>query len=356
MSKLIVCTGTLMAGGAERVLSLLSTSFADRFEEVHYLMWLDSNGSDIFYEIDPRVRVIGLTKACGSSSRLRHVLWFRKYVKQEKPDVVLSFMAMINFAVIISLLGVKTKIVVSERNDPRFFHRGVILRKFLTGLYYLPCVKNVVVQTKNNKDYFGKRLSKKIEIIYNPILMNSEYRSAAIGHVKKNLIVNVARLEPQKNQSMLISAFARFHNSFPEYKLVIYGEGSLRQFLEKEISKNGLQGVVSLPGISSNIWDNMLYAKAFVLPSIYEGMSNSLLEAMILGLPCISTKVSGSVDVIINDYNGILINQDKKELADALSELINDKAKMDYLSRNATAIFKEVNIENIQIKWINILK
>ncbi|MBE6286823.1 MAG: glycosyltransferase family 4 protein [Mediterranea massiliensis] len=357
MSKLIVCTGTLMSGGAERVLSILSKPFADAFEQVEYVVWLDDKFPEVFYKIDQRVKIIRISKESRSKNFINHLIWFRKYVKESTPDVILSFMVMINFSVMLSLLGTKVPLVLAERNDPRFFHHGEILRKIITAMYSLNNVKRLVMQTVNNKLYFPIKLQNKIDIIYNPLEIDNNLHAISLKTEKQNRIVSVARLENQKHQHILIEAFAKFKKNHPNYSLTIYGEGSMRESLEAQIFSLKLNDSVFLPGRTSNVLDIIKDAKMFVMTSLYEGMSNSLLEAMYLGLPCISTKVSGATDLIENYENGILVDiDDVNAIASAMDLLATDSDIALSLGEKATHVYEKLNVNMISEKWISCLK
>lgn len=155
------------------------------------------------------------------------------------------------------------------------------------------------------KRYFPARYQSIISIIVNPIAEQFIWQGA-LKCRKENKIVTVGRLDPQKNQKMLIDAFAAFSARHPEWYLEIYGEGPLRQELENYIRAKGAN--VRLMGISSDIATKILSARVFALTSVYEGMSNAMLEAMFVGLPVVCTKVSGARDVIKDNENGFFVD------------------------------------------------
>lgn len=162
---------------------------------------------------------------------------------------------------------------------------------------------------------------------------------------------------PQKNQIMLIKAFAKLHKDNPEYILKIYGEGQYRQELEMLIHNLNLDKCVYLPGSSTKIFDEIACAQLFVLSSNYEGMPNALIEAMCLGLPCISTKVSGATDLIQNNVNGILVevgNED--ELYNSMLRLIKTPELREKYASRATEINNKLEVNIIMKTWIEYLK
>ena len=356
MSKLIVNMGTLMAGGAERVLSILSTPFADTFDSVEYVLWLDHKYPDVFYEIDSRVKITRISKESGSTNIIRHLWWFRQHVKEEKPDAILAFMVMINFAVMVSQLFCKTPLFLAERNDPRYFGHGTLLRKLINWMYNFSNVRKVIMQTENNKSYFSERLQQKVEIIYNPIVMSDEYVGCAFRQEKKNRIVTVARLEAQKHLHILVAAFAEFHKTHPDYTLTFYGVGSRKDELEQLAKRLKVAECVFFPGRNNKVYDSIKDANMFVMTSEYEGMSNSLIEAMSLGIPCISTKVSGATDLIKSGENGVLIDVDDIEaLVKTMNEIADNLFYAKVLSLNAMKTYEILRADNISKKWIECL-
>ena len=126
--------------------------------------------------------------------------------------------------------------------------------------------------------------------------------------------------------------------------------------LEKLIKELNASEYIKLPGVSKNVWEYMKQAKLFVLTSHYEGMSNSMLEAMSLGLPCVSTKVSGAVDIINHNINGILIdNNNEQSLINEMSRIVDDSQFAYNLGLMATKVYNNLDAKKIAKTWINYL-
>ena len=351
MSKLLVSCGTLCSGGAERVLSVLSTPFAKNYDEVIYLTWIDQPD---FYTLDLRVKRICVEKECGSTFLPKKAFWFRNYVKKEKPSLVLSFLEPFNVMICFTLIGIDVPVVVANRNDPRYVW-GDFIHRNLRALAYRKAVGNLS-QTEDNKNYFTASLLEKGYVIYNPIFLPKEYVGNAINTKKKNRIVSVARITKQKNPEMLIRAFKKFHLKHPEYTLTMYGDGEDRDYVLDLIEIEGLSSYISLPGAKRNIWDEIVDARCFVMTSWYEGMPNALLEAMCLGLPCVSTKVSGAVDLIKNGENGILVDLDDDDaFSEALCKIVDDKDYALSLGCKAIDIYDQLTVDVISKQWIEYL-
>ena len=153
---------------------------------------------------------------------------------------------------------------------------------------------------------------------------------------------------------LLLEAFAEAHKTHPEYILKIYGEGVLRGALENKISEFNLEESAFLMGEKDNIKDEIYKEGIFVLSSDYEGMPNALMEAMALGIPCISTDCpcGGPKYLIKNKKNGILVDiNDKNQLKEAMIYLIENKDIAKEIGSCANKICEELNPSVINKKW-----
>ena len=348
MNKLYISCATLGSGGAERVISVLSTPFADHYDTVKVFTWITA---PVFYQVDSRVELIDIERESGSKSILKKMVWFRKHIKKESPDLLLSFLYPWSMKVLMALAFTRVPIVVAERQDPRIV-RGGWLTKSLRHILYLR-TKGILVQTEENKQYYRGALNNRTYAIYNPVSLASEQIGKAIGAPKTDTIVTVGRLDPAKNHFLLIDAFGSFAQTHPGYHLSIYGDGPLRSTLEKYIEEKGLQDMVELKGAKKDVISHIVSAKAFVLSSKYEGMPNALIEAMCVGLPCISTKVSGATELIRSGENGILIDDDAQQMANALSSIVEDVPFSESLAGNAVRLYEKVNLNTICKQWID---
>ncbi|MDE5539520.1 MAG: glycosyltransferase, partial [Bacilli bacterium] len=346
--KVIVFCASLQTGGAERVLSVLSKPFADHYDEVEYVTWYNT---PIFYSIDDRIKLVSIEKECKGKSILKKMMWLRKYIRTGQPDVILSFSAPFNMLILTSLLFLKKKIIVCERTDPRSFRWGKHLELLRNALYLN--TTGILTQTQISKSYFKGKLLAKTSIIYNPISMDLNDVGSALREKKENLIVTAARLAKEKRHDLLIRSFAKFRLDFPDYKLIIYGEGAERNRLNNLIKDLGLENCVFLPGKVKDLWIRIRTAKVFIMTSKVEGMSNSMIEAMALGIPTISTRVSGATDLINNNENGILVNPDIDEIYNACYKICTDRNIAIKLGSNGIKIFDRLKVEKISKEWID---
>lgn len=349
-TKVFFFCPALIAGGLERVLSVLSGPLANHYDEVTYITWHDR---EVFYEIDKNVRVVCVERECGSRSVWKRMLWLRGFVKKGRPDVLVSFSAPFNMIALVSLIGAGIKVVVSERNDPAHFRWGKIAKMIRNCLYL--SADGLLVQTKTSQDHFWDVLARRSVILPNPIMIDEEYKGVALKTDAMNVIASVGRLVPQKRFDLLINAFGTFLKRHADYQLHIYGEGKEEENLQYQISEMGLEGKVLLMGTVDQILECIKHAKMFVMTSEYEGMSNALLEAMSIGLPCISTKVSGAIDIIRNGENGLLIDGGMNSAVDAMTALADDESLRFRLGENACRIADDYNLLSVSRQWMGYL-
>ncbi|MEK1351553.1 glycosyltransferase family 4 protein [Limosilactobacillus fermentum] len=285
MKKIMFYINAIHDGGAERVM----VNLAKYFSEAGYDTSLATSFRDKWeYPLAQTVKRITLEEQEIKQSRLMRNLSriskLRKICKEEKPDVLVSFMEEPNFRSILATRGLPIKTLVSVRNDPNKEYAGRL--GAFVGKVLLPMADGCVFQTKEAQEWFPKKLQKKSRIIYNAV-------KEEFYHIERKPnrgeIVTCGRLTEQKNHAMLISAFAEVVKQYPYATLKIYGEGALREALQEQIDAAGLSGKAFLMGATNDVGKALQTANLFVLSSDYEGMPNALMEAMAAGVPCIST-------------------------------------------------------------------
>lgn len=355
--KIVICLGILNTGGAERVLCNLANYLVKENNEVIiiYTKVLNSN-----YKLDERVKVVILQDYEKKRSILHRNYYVTKKYKEiiinNKADLILSFFQG-PIARVLFLKKINKKIknipfIVSIREDPKKAFRSI---KYKMTLHFYKYADAFVFQTEEIKKYFSKVIQEKSTIIPNSI--NPAFFNKEISNIKREKkIVAVGRLAKQKNYPMLIDAFKNISKKFPDYVLEIYGDGELRKELENYINKLELNNKILLMGNHSNIEDKIYNASLFVITSNYEGISNALLEAMTLGLPCISTNSSGggAKTLIENNYNGILIDVgDTVALEEKMEEVLLNSEFAEKLSNNAKKSMEKYHPKIINKMWLD---
>ena len=247
--------------------------------------------------------------------------------------------------------------ILSDRNDPKQEYSNFGYNFLMRKLY--PRANGFVFQTKDAKEYFNEIIDfnkKEWNIIFNPV--NPDFKNCKEIDVRKKKIVSVGRLTEQKNMELLINAFSKIYKEFPEYSLTIYGEGNKRTALEERIKELQLTEKVFLPGITNDIKEEIYDASLFVMSSNYEGMPNALIEAMVLGLPVISTDCpcGGPRMLIENAKNGYLVNVgNEHELSKIMKLILSDDELRENIGKEAKKIIDLVDIDIINKKWENFI-
>ena len=341
--------GTLGNGGAERVISILSGQMVKQGMDVEIVTYYDR---PVFYQVDSRVKITAVEACTKSNNKLKNLLWLRRYFK-ENAKIVISFLAPFNMMAIAANLGTKIPIIAADRNDPTKVPTNQVLRRTRDFLYRF--ADGVAVQTKKNQEYFCKKVQKKSTVIYNPVDLGN-YAGAALNCGKEKIFVTAGRLMPQKNQEMMIKAFADVVKKYSEYQLIIYGEGPSRESLEKLVKDLEMEKNILLPGNTKELHEKIKCAEGFLLSSDYEGMPNALIEAMCMGLPCISTKVSGATDLIVDHENGILTEvNDQRVFAEAILEFIEDSQRKEMFAKEAVKLNEQLEVSGIMNQWISFI-
>ena len=171
-------------------------------------------------------------------------------------------------------------------------------------------------------------------------------------------MVTFCRLERQKNLPMLVRAFARFHEACPDYELEIYGNGKERAALVSLIDDLGLSGIAKICEGRPDVHDVVRDAAMFALSSDYEGLSNSMLEAMAIGLPVICTDCPcGGARMVIEDgENGLLVPVgDEEALVDAMVRMASSPALTVMLSHNAAVLRERLSASKICSEWMRVI-
>lgn len=345
--KLTFVTSTLHAGGAERVISLLANSFCQKGYEVEIVC---INKHLVFYPIDEKVKVWFAEDEVKSPSILKKVLWLRNYIKNDRPDVVIAFMLEVYCVTLASLIGVSVPVISSERIDPHFFGRAKGLLRWLL----LRRTTHLVVQTVRIKDFYSAKLQSRTTIIPNPV---TDKVFSLTPTLKQKRIITVGRLAYQKNYPMMFRAFAKVHHDFPDWQLVVYGNGPQKEEIRGVIERLGMEGHIILAGKSDHVVEEMNKSSLFVMSSDYEGMSNALLEAVCVGLPVISTDVSGAKDLITEGVNGYIVPVgNERALTLALSSMLSSPEKMDEMGRQSKALAPRFREEQIVGQWEGLIK
>lgn len=344
--KVLFVVDRLDEGGAGRVISLL----ANYFVKDNDVMILRLNNNLVSYELNDKIELLFINHFFDFSFNLK-IKKIMDVISTKKPDIVVSFLSQINVYSIIACNKIGVKIIVSERNNPRINPKNIIKRIYRNHIYKR--ADGLVFQTKKAQNYFCRIIRNKSKIILNPISSDIPIRF----EFDENKVICVGRLVKQKNYKMTIKSFALFKTQNPNAKLYIYGDGPEREKIKKMILQNNLEKDVFLKGNVSNIYEEMSNSNLFIMTSYYEGLSNALIEAMAIGLPCVVTDESngGSRELIESGENGYLVRiNDFADFAKKMDVAINDNNN--YFSSNAKKIRERLGINNIANQWLDYVR
>lgn len=345
--------GALTKGGAERVLVNLADYFAGKGYRVTMVTQYRKENE---YPLNEKVkRVISdISPEETTGNRLinfeRRFRKLRNIWKSERPDVILSFIGKNNMMAILTSRFLKIPAAVSVRAEPGEEYYNSWMRFMARHLFAR--ADGVVLQTRRCFDFFPEKVRRKAVILQNPV--SAVFFKERYDGVREKTIVAVGRVDENKNHEMIIRAFGEIAKEFPDYKLVIYGEGECRQRLLALVRERGLSEQILLPGSIDNVADAIYRARIFVLSSNSEGVPNTLIEAMVMGLTVIATDCpcGGPADLIENGKNGILTQVgDAESLRDHLRRLLEDTKRADGLGMEAAKTAGAYRPENVYGAW-----
>ena len=337
-------------GGAERVMSILINYFVHKGFQVQLILLYEDL---IEYSIPDEVDVIYL--GWKSTKFIPDLIARMKQLREViTGDCVISFIYSAIRDTVFSLIGKKNiKVIISDRSDPSREPAGWLRQQIRTVSYYF--ADTIVFQTQDAQKFFPKKIQKKSVIIPNPI--NDALPKPYKG-VRKKIICAAGRLDDQKNFRLLIESFADFYKKHNDFKLYIYGRGPKLIELQELTRELSVEHVVFFPGFIKNIAEKMNEATMYISSSDYEGISNTMLEAMALGVPTICTDcpVGGARMTIKDGYNGLLVPVgSKKDITNAMLRVAEDPNLAAFLSQNAVNIREELKPDVICKMWYSLL-
>ena len=353
MKRIALFISSLQKGGSERVMVNLAEYFHERKYDVILVTQYRLENE---YSISPEIRRVFSEPDAfllqGGRSRNFRVRFqtLRDIWKTYKPDVILSFLGKNNLMAVATAAFLPAKVAVSVRGEPAMEYEGKLMQQIAKLVFRF--ADGAVFQTQQACSFFPKSVRKKSVVLPNPI--DPQFLDRKVCEEREDLIVAAGRLDENKNHVMLIHAFAKIAEEYPKVKLVIYGEGVLRETLTALAKEKGLSGRIALPGNVSDIADHLGRARIFALTSNTEGMPNALMEAMALGIPVISTDCpcGGPAALIETGVNWLLVPVgDAFALADAFRRILEDRDFELRLRENAARITEILAPDRVNREW-----
>ncbi len=282
----------------------------------------------------------------------------RQIWKDEKPDVILSFIGSNNVMSILTTRGLNIPVAISVRADPA--EEYVQAKTRIPAMLLFSRADLVILQTNGAKAYFPKAVQEKSIILPNSI--QPDFIRPRFAGTRTKRVVMVGRFDENKSQGLVIRAFAdvlKRNETLSSWVLDLYGDGPARKDCEDLTKELSLSDHVLFEGVQEGIAEKIQDAGVFVIASKREGMPNALIEAMSLGLACISTDSTPGAprDLIRNGENGILVPvDDEKAMADALEDLMTDPDKCEKLGKEAIRIQESQNPGRVNALWEKALR
>lgn len=387
--EILLLIPRMAGGGAERVIGILADGFAKAGYDTTLMITNQKLCDMVGYEISGKVKVLSMldmlapeshkatywfmkqkTRVWGTITEIlhrpvadklayetflwqnhRHIECLREYLREHPKATMIAFLQPTVNVALLANAGLSNKLIISERADPARYKLNRYMPYFAEKWY--PKADGIVFQSESAQSCFPQNIIEKSTVIYNPL--NPRLPKPYLGQRRKT-VVNFCRLTAQKNLPLLIDAFARFVEDYPEYQLEIWGEGEAEQEVRDYITNQAMGEKIILKPFDATLHTQIRDCAMFVSSSDYEGMSNSMLEALAIGLPTVCTDCpAGGARAIIRDHeNGLLTPVgDSEALYRAMKEIAESPELAQTFSQNGAKIRDELSVDVIAQKWMH---
>lgn len=349
MNRLCFFISDLSSGGAERVCSILANHFSKNTDMETFIFTIGTGKP--FYKLSPKVKILQLNKKNKSSSKfgalksnLSRILTIRNTLKENKIDVVISFMTESNVIMILSSIFLNINLIVSDRANPRSHIIPRIWLILSKTLYRF--ADTLVVQTKGVLPYYNSHKAS-IQVIPNPINIQPDITLEN----KKKIVLSVGRLVKSKRHDLVIEAFKEA--ALENWQLHILGDGPEKNHLVNLIEENELGETVIMHGVVHDVFEHYKTASIFLSMSTQEGYPNALIESMCNGLACISTNCDfGPSEIIDHGQNGTLIDLNSvTQAAQALKDYAYNSQLRHKAGQSAMELNQKLKVESVARLW-----
>lgn len=357
MKKVMFIIGCLANGGAERVVSSVASGLANKGYDVTILTYYYGDDEYPLSENVKRISLVdGKISEFNKLSSIKKIFGIRKAIKRNNPDKIICFLShpcvFAYFATIFTKY--RKKLVFTVRANPNKEKNKI--EKIFAKLTNK--INNLIVQNKGQSTCFSKKVADKATIIPNPIY-DELFEFEKDYCVEPTKIVAAGRLVHKKNYSLSIDAFNEIHKKHPNVKFYIYGQGPKEEELKNKVKSLGLEEDVLFMGFDKD--RNHIYGDKdiYLMTSLYEGMPNTLAEAMTMGVPSISTNCDfGPSDLIKDEKMGILLPDfEVSSVVNALDDMITNYSCYVEKAKYAKEVLKEnYSFEKILNKWIEFIE
>jgi len=354
MRNVLFISSSISFGGASKMLCFVADSLVERGHNVVVVnLKSTQNVTDFERKLNDKVQVYTVPPMPrGKGKNSWRIRFIKNIAKEQKTDVIVGFTSFPNMYATIVGKMLRIPSIMSERADPTRTNDGSFKSKI--AKWIINRATGGVFQTKGAQAYYGRGLRRRCVVIPNPIFLDGDVPNVPFEEREKS-VVSVGRLEfLQKRPDVMLEAFQIFWRSHPEYVLKIYGRGPDEEAIKQMANEMGLGDAVRFMGLTTRPMEDVAKDGMFILTSDYEGISNALLEAMAVGLPCVSTDHSpGGARLLIQDReNGLLApTGDVEKLAAALSEFADNPALAKKCGENARDVVNRFEPNGIVDMW-----
>jgi len=339
-------------GGTERVTSIIANELLDRNYDI--TIYSCQKGNKCKFSIDDRVHLCSLEGEKYKNPIWRKIQVIKKlieHVKKDKIDVMIAVDVALYLYLIPLQIDHLCKCVAWEHFNYYISPNKMVKYARKMAVKYADCV---VVLGKNDLENYKKNCKKikRLTYIYNPIAVNIEPKA----DMKSKKIIAMGRLNSQKGFDFLIEAWAKLESDFKDWEVNIFGEGLLKEQLQKQIDDKELKKIF-LRGYSKDVSKDMAESSIFVFSSRYEGFGLVLLEAQAIGLPCVSFDCKeGPAEIIDDGVNGFLVEPlNVNLLSEKMRTLMKNEELRKQFSEKSTKDLGKFERSQIIDKWDKLL-
>ncbi|MEH7356287.1 glycosyltransferase [Neobacillus drentensis] len=341
--------------GAEIMVENLSVALAKDGFEICIVSLYDYHSAITERLEKQNIPIIYLGKKKGIDISIFYKLY--KILRKEKPDVIHTHLYILPYVIPVALLA-KVKVKVHTIHNVAKNEVGKWQRKINRFFYKYcrvipvsisPLVKKSVIEEYGFEENQVPMIFNGIDL--NKYIQKNDYTNKGIIN-----ILHIGRFSEQKNHAGLLESFKIVHENVPNTKLRLIGLGNLEKVIKNKVKDLNLDGCVEFLGLKADVYPYLNEADIFILPSLWEGMPITLIEAMATGLPIVATAVGGVPDMIKDNKTGLLVDTNNAQIAEALQKLIKDTNLRKEIGNAAKSTSEQFSVEKMEEQYAKLYK